>query len=87
MIMYTINGVYINIMATVYKLANFLFKNLQGMICLPTIFAATILIQLQQDLIKSRITPTGRLISLDFRDLYVNLLIKGVDDYQQSPRF
>jgi hypothetical protein len=67
-----------NIQAPSYKVAKFLNKNLQNLSQLPNTYTTKISYELAQELHNIQINEHSKIITLDIKDLYVNLPTKNI---------
>jgi len=58
--------------------ARYINKILQELICLPYTYNTNSSQEIAEDLIKLQVNEHTRIITLDIKDMYVNLPIKGI---------
>jgi hypothetical protein len=67
-----------NTQAPSYKAAKFLNRKLKNLICLPDTYTTKNSLELVLELNNIQINVNNRIITLDIKDLYINLLIKNI---------
>ena len=67
-----------NTQAPSYRIAKFLNRKLQDIICLPYSYTKKNLYGVARDLHNIQINENNKIITLDIKDLYVNLPIKNI---------
>jgi hypothetical protein len=67
-----------NTQAPSYKIAKYMNKKLQGLICLPYTYNTKNSQEVAEELVVLPINETMRIITLDIKDMYVNLPIAGI---------
>jgi hypothetical protein len=67
-----------NMQAPSYRIAKFLNKNLQSLIQLPNTYTTKNSFELAQELRNIQINENNKIITLDIKDLYVNLPINNI---------
>jgi hypothetical protein len=67
-----------NTQAPSYKVAKFFNKKLQNFICIPNTYSTENSHEIAQELNSIQVNENNRIITLDIKDLYVNLPIKNI---------
>lgn len=73
-----IRPVFTSIQAPSYKLATFIGRELSELIELPYTFATKNTRQLAQEMAAIQVNNSQKMITLDFKDLYVNLPMQDI---------
>ena len=67
-----------NIQAPTYKIAKYLNKRLNNLICLPYTYTTKNSHEIAQELTNIEINKHNKIVTLDIKDLYVNLPIQNI---------